>query len=83
MLIFPSIIQESNQCKDYFHLFKQCHEQFHLFNKRIQEKCKFYIIYIYIYSGVHKKLPLVFDKIIPLNKMNIESFIYIYRLHIQ
>jgi hypothetical protein len=48
MLIFPSIIQESNQCKDYFHLFKQCHEQFHLFNKRIQEKCKFYIIYTYI-----------------------------------
>jgi hypothetical protein len=44
MLNFPSIIQESNECKRYLHSFKQCQEQSDLFNKRIQEKCKFYII---------------------------------------
>jgi hypothetical protein len=43
----PSIIQESNQCKHYFHVFRQCHEQFHLFNKRIEQKCEFYQLYIY------------------------------------
>jgi len=30
-----------------------------------------------IYSGVQKELPLVFDIMVLLNTMNIESFIYI------
>ena len=42
MPLYPSIIQESNECKNYFHLFKQCQEQNELFNKRFQQKCKFY-----------------------------------------
>jgi hypothetical protein len=36
---------------------------------------------VYIYSGVQKWLPLVFDKITLLNTMNIESF-FLNRLHI-
>ena len=43
MPFLPSLIQNSNECKHYFNLYRQSHEQFDLFNKRIQRKCMFYI----------------------------------------
>ncbi len=46
----PSIIQESAECKRHFQSFRQCREQLDLFNKRIQEKCKFYIVEIRFYK---------------------------------